>query len=109
MAKAYPALVMFAGVIYSLLGENYIGFMITGFEILSDLLNVFAFKKIAEWLYNTWYPDGNCESLLLRPAGTPSSCSPFETCHLLEPTGVCLTDRQIGMFLVMLKVVLRQR
>jgi len=69
IAKAYPVLIPFAGIIYSLLGENTLGFMLTFFSILDNLLNIYLFKGTSGWLYNRWYPNGipNCQSDLLRP------------------------------------------
>lgn len=80
IAKAYPVLIPFAGIIYSLLGENTLGFMLAFFSILDNLLNVYVFKGASKSLYERWYPEGtpDCQSELLRPRdGNKRDCGSF--------------------------------
>jgi len=116
IAKVYPLLIPFAGVIYTLLGENTLGFMIAIFSIVDSLLNVFVFKGVSQKLYEQWYldqPDSNagCNSGLLRPAsGHPqkNNCGLFNDCNTnlatqkqspqtAQTAQSCLEQYQIGM------------
>ena len=136
IAKVYPLLIPFAGVIYTLLGENTLGFMIAFFAILDSLLNVFVFKGLSQKLYERWYLDNHdssagCNSELLRPSsGHPqkNNCGLFNDCHTnlatqkqsSQTAQTCLEQYKIGMpsghaqtatsvTLIMILIVLAQK
>lgn len=84
-AKIYPILLPISSYFYSMLAGKSIGLVLAVFCILTDLLNVFVFKKVNGILYQHFYPNGlnGCASQLLRPLvdhPERNNCSIFNNC-----------------------------
>jgi len=85
LAKIYPLLLPVSTYFYSMLAGKSIGLALTFIAIVSDLLNVFVFKKVSSLLYRHFYPNGlnGCTSQLLRPLGNhpeKNNCNIFNDC-----------------------------